>query len=188
MRLVPFALLALAPATVISCVAEDDTIDLGAVSDGKSDAPAIQDRAITVPKRSAPSKPGVRNYTVRSTVNFAVSIAQTTDNEVKVSITNADTGVKVESTRTTQPTVTATGDGTEHEYTIRVENWAATTLRAKLSALGQQTVSPALLAAARANLDRVTRVAQFDKINAFHDTATGDVKAGDDAFGQHDLT
>jgi len=70
MRLVPYALLALAPVTVVSCVSEDDTIDLGAVADGKTDAPAITNRAITVPKRSAPSKPGVRNYTVRSTVDF----------------------------------------------------------------------------------------------------------------------
>ena len=39
LRLVPYALLALAPVTAISCVAEDDTIDLGSVSDGKSDRP-----------------------------------------------------------------------------------------------------------------------------------------------------
>ncbi|MBA3454170.1 MAG: hypothetical protein H0T42_13835 [Deltaproteobacteria bacterium] len=161
MRFLPFAILALAPATVISCAAEDDAEDLGSVADGKTDAPAIQDRAITVPKRSAPSKPGVRNYVVRSTVAFEASIKQDTANEVRIIITNEDTGVKFESTRTTLPKVTATGDGTEYEYKIRVENWGTTTLRAKLSALGQQAVSPALLAAARANLDRIDR--EIDK-------------------------
>ena len=171
MRLLPYALLALAPVTVISCAAEDDAIDLGSVADGKSDAPAIQDRAIVVPKRSAPSKPGVRNYTVRSTVAFEASIKQDTANEVKITITNADTGVKVESVRTTAPKVTATGDSTEHEYTIRVENWGTTTLRAKLSALGAQAVSPQLLAAARANLDRIDR--EIDKTHLDNYGLTG---------------
>lgn len=171
MRLVPYALLALAPVTAISCVAEDDTIDLGSVSDGKSDAPAIQDRAIMVPKRSAPSKPGVRNYTVRSTVDFEASIAQDTANEIRIIITNEDTGAKWESDRTTAPKVTALGDGTEHSYKIRIENWAATTLRAKLSALGKQGVSPELLAAARANLDRITR--EIDKTHLDNYGLTG---------------
>ena len=45
-----------------------------------------------------------------------------------------------------------------------------------------------LLVVARGNLDRVARVAQLDEINAFDDTATGDVQAGDDAFSEHNLT
>jgi len=171
MRVLPYALLAIAPVSVISCVAEDETIDLGSVADGKTDAPAIQNRDIMVPKRSAPSKPGVRNYTVRSTVDFAVSLTQLTDNEIKVIVTNLDTNTKVESDRTGAPTVTATGDGTEHEYKIRVENWGATTLRAKLNALGIQAVSPELLAAARANLDRIDR--EIDKTHLDNYGLTG---------------
>ena len=43
----------------------------------------------------------------------------------------------------------------------------------------------ALGVVARGNFDRVACIAQFDKIDAFDDPATGDVKAGDDAFGKH---
>jgi len=171
MRLVPYALLALAPLSVVSCVSEDDTIDLGSVADGKTDAPAITNRAITVPKRSAPSKPGVRNYTVRSTVDFEVALTQDTDNEIKVSVTNLDSNATVTSDRTTAPRVTALGDGTEHEYKIRVENWGATTLRAKLNAVGKQGVSAELLAAARANLDRIDR--EIDKTHLANYGLTG---------------
>ena len=35
------------------------------------------------------------------------------------------------------------------------------------------------------NLDRVAGVAQLDKVDAFYDTATGHVEAGDDSLGKH---
>ena len=40
----------------------------------------------------------------------------------------------------------------------------------------------ALLVVTRSNLHRIARVAQLNKVDTFDDTATGDVKAGDDSF------
>ncbi|MBL0214647.1 MAG: hypothetical protein IPQ07_12250 [Myxococcales bacterium] len=165
MRFVSLAVLATLP--VAACVAEDDDIDLGAVADGKSDAPAIENKAITVPKRSSTSKPGVRNYTVRASVDFEVSLAYESTGEAKIVVTNVDTGAKVESDKVVKPKLAVTADGTEHEYRIRIENHAATTLYAKLSALGKQGVSPALLAAARANLARIDKEIDYTHLKNY---------------------
>ncbi len=151
MRLLTVALISALP--IAACVSEDESVDLGAVADGKTDAPAIQDVPVSVAK--AGSKPGVRNFTVRASVDFEVSLAYDTANESKLIVTNLDTGAVFESTRTTQPRVTVTAAGADHEFKIRIENHTKSTLRAKLSALGKQNVSAALLAAARANLDRI---------------------------------
>ena len=43
----------------------------------------------------------------------------------------------------------------------------------------------ALFVVARGNVDRVSSVPQFDEIDAFDNTATGDVETGNDAFGKH---
>ncbi|MBA2545169.1 MAG: hypothetical protein H0V17_36340 [Deltaproteobacteria bacterium] len=153
MRLLSVVLLSL---PIVACVSEDDAVDLGSVADGKTDAPAIQDVPITVAKATS-SKPGVRNLTVRASVDFDVSLAYDTGNEAKLTVTNLDTGAVFESTRTTQPRVAVTAGGADHEYKIRIENHTKSTLRGTLSALGKQNVSPGLLAAARANLDRIDR-------------------------------
>ena len=165
MRLALFALLA--PLPVAACVAEDDDIDLGSIADGKTDAPAIENKAISVPKRSSATKPGVRTYTVRSSVDFEVALANETMNEATIVISNLDTGAKVQSDQAVAPKATAMGDGTEHEYRIRIENHGTTTLKAKLSALGKQAVSPALLAAARANLDRIAKEIDYTHLKNY---------------------
>src|SRR5687767_803363 len=148
MRLLSYALLAALPVTA-ACVAEDeDVTDLGAISDGKNDAPEVRDVAVTVNKMGV--NPGVRNYTVRSTVDFEVSLAHDTDHQAKLVVTNLDTGAKFESEKGPRPRVRVAGTGSDSSFKIRIENHTTTTLRAKLTALGTTSVSPELVAAARA--------------------------------------
>ena len=165
MRFVPFALLAALP--LAACVSQEDTIDLGSVSDGKNDAPAIRDVPVSIMKLSSSNKPGIRNYSVHSTVDFEVSLAYDADNDSKLIVTNVDTGAKFESAVTKQPKVTAIGTGTEQEFKIRIENHTGKTLKAKLSALGKQGVSAALIAAARANLDRIAKEIDFTHLQNY---------------------
>ena len=156
MRMLSLCLLAALPVTA-ACVAEDeDVTDLGAISDGKNDAPEVRDVAITISKRGTTS-PGVRNYQVRSTVDFEVSLAYDTDHAAKLIVTNQTTGAKFTSDLGPRPKVRVAGTGTEDAFKIRIENHTPSTLRAKLTALGTTLVSPELVAAARANLDRVAR-------------------------------
>ena len=154
MRLLSLALLTTLP--IAACVSEDeDMIDLGAIADGKNDAPEVRDVAVTVNK--ANTNPGVRNYQVRSTVDFEVSIAYDGDQEAKLIVTNQETGAKFESDKGPRPKVRVAGTGHEDAFKIRIENHSPATLRAKLTALGTTAVSPELVAAARANLDRIAR-------------------------------
>lgn len=162
LRFLTLALASMVP--LAACVSEDDATDLGTVADGKTDAPAIAGVPVSVAK--AGSKPGVRNFTVRSSVDFEVSLAYDTPNEAKLIVTNLDTGAVFESTRTTQPRVAVTGTGAAQDFKIRIENHTTSTLRGKLSALGRQAVSDALLAAARANLDRIDR--EIDRSHLFN--------------------
>jgi hypothetical protein len=158
MRILPLALLALAPVT-IACVSEDDGEDLGSVIDGKGDG-ALIDVDITVPKRSSSGAVGVRNFTVRSTSDFDVSLVYEGTQGTKLVVTNLDTDAKVQSNVGPRASVSVPGgDGGEHSFKIRVENHSTTTLRAKLRAVGHGGggVTPALLTAARANLDRIKK-------------------------------
>jgi len=159
MRILSLALLAAVPLVTSACVSEDDGEDLGSVIDGKGDG-ALIDADISVPKKSSSGTAGVRNYTVRSSSDFEVKLDYTGSQGAKVTVTNLDTGVKVSSDIGPRPTVSIThGGGGEREFKIRVENHSTTTLRAKLSAKGHGGggVTPELLAAARANLDRITK-------------------------------
>ena len=156
----------LIPAMLVAACAADDTTDLGQVADGKSDAPAIRDVAVTIPKATG-SKPGVRNFSVTSTVAFDVSLVYEASNESKLVVTNLDTGEKVESAKTVQPAVAAQGDGTEHAFKIRIENYGTSTLHGRLSAIGRGGVSPELIAAARANLDRIAKEIDFNHLSAY---------------------
>ena len=157
MRILSYAVMAALPVTA-ACVAEaeDDLVDLGAISDGKNDAPEVRDVAITVNKRST-AAPGVRNYQVRSTVDFEVSLAYDTDHLVRLIVTNQETGAKFESPVEARPRVRVAGTGSEDAFKIRIENHTPATLKARLTAIGTTAVSPELVAAARANLDRVAR-------------------------------
>ncbi len=155
MRLTPY--LALSLAAIPACVAEDDTIDLGAVSDGKSDTPELRDVAVSIPKLSSAGKPGVRNFSVRSSVDFEVSLTYAAANQAKIVVTNLDTGAKFESSVGAQPKLSVIGTGSEQGFKIRVENHTASTLKAKLSAIGKPGLPPELVAAARANLSRIAK-------------------------------
>ena len=151
---------------LVSC-AQDDTIDLGSVADGKSDAPAIRDVAVTIPKATG-DNPGVRNFSLTSTVDFDVALAYDAGQEARLVVTDVDSGERAEGVRAVQPTVAVTGaTGDEHSYKIRIENFGTTTLHAKLSALGRGGVSPELIAAARANLDRVAKEIDFNHLSAY---------------------
>jgi len=166
MRILPVILLASLPIT--ACVSsEEDVTDLGYVSDGKTDAPQIRDVPVTVNKLSSSNKPGVRNFSVHASVDFEVSLAYDADNDSKLIVTNLDTGATFESDKTKQPKVTVTATGSEQEFKIRIENHTATTLHAKLSALGKQNVSADLLAAARANLDRISKEIDFTHLKNY---------------------
>jgi hypothetical protein len=157
----------LVPALVAAACADDDSIDLGAVADGKSDAPAIRDVAVTIPKATG-AKPGVRNFSVSSTVDFDVSLAYDTGQEARLVVTDLDTGVRVEGARGVQPTVAVTAAaGEEHSFKIRIENFGTSTLHGRLSAIGRGGVSPELIAAARANLDRIAKEIDFNHLNAY---------------------
>ena len=115
MRLLPFVLLLTAPVT-IACVAEDDGEDLGSVIDGKGDG-ALIDVSITVPKRSTSGTVGVRNYTVRSTSDFDVSLEYDGDQATKLTVTNLDTNAQVESSVGPRATVSVPGGGGgEHDH------------------------------------------------------------------------
>lgn len=159
MRIVPLVLLAALPVTA-ACVSEDDGEDLGSVIDGKGDG-ALIDVAISVPKKSTSGHPGVRNYTVHSSSDFDVSLAYEGDQATKLTVTNLDTGAKVESAVGPRASVSVPigAAGGEHAFKIRVENQSTTTLAAKLEAVGHGGggVTPAVLAAARANLDRIAK-------------------------------
>ncbi|HEY5924556.1 MAG TPA: hypothetical protein VIV11_22915 [Kofleriaceae bacterium] len=167
-RLLPLALLIAAPVTLAACASEDDGEDLGSVIDGKGDG-ALIDVSITVPKRSTSGSVGVRNYTVRSTSDFDVSLDYEGTQGAKLTVTNLDSGEKVESSVGPRATVSVPGTGEEVTFKIRVENHSTTTLRAKLRALGHGGggVTPALLAAARANLDRITKEIDYTHLNNY---------------------
>jgi hypothetical protein len=169
MRILPLVLLAAVPASMIACVAEDDGEDLGSVIDGKGDG-ALIDVSIMVPKKSSTGNPGVRNYTVRSSSDFDVKLDYTGDQGTKITVTNAETGAKVTSDITPRAMVSVThGGGGEHEFKIRVENHSTTTLHAKLQATGHggAGVTPELLAAARANLDRIAKEIDYTHLNNY---------------------
>ncbi|HEY5951607.1 MAG TPA: hypothetical protein VIV40_39205, partial [Kofleriaceae bacterium] len=167
MRILPLLLLVTAPVTV-ACVAEEDGEDLGSVIDGKGDG-ALIDVSISVPKRSSSGAPGVRNYTVHSTSDFDVSLAYDGEQTAKLTVTNLDTGTKVETMVGARPTISVPGGGGEHTFKIRVENHSTTTLRAKLRAMGHggAGVTPELLAAARANLDRVAKEIDYTHLGSY---------------------
>jgi hypothetical protein len=168
MRILTLVLLALAPVT-IACVSEDDGEDLGSVIDGKGDA-ALIDVEITVPKRSSNGSVGVRNFTVRSTSDFDVSLVYEGNQGTKLVVTNLDTDAKVQSTVGPRATVAVPGGtGGEHTFKIRVENHSTTTLRAKLRAVGHGGggVTPALLTAARANLDRIEKEIDYTHLDNY---------------------
>jgi hypothetical protein len=167
MRFAPYLLASLAALPIAACVAEDDTIDLGAVSDGKSDAPELRDIAVSIPKLSTTNKPGVRNFSVRSSVDFEVTLAYAASNDAKITVTNLETGAKFESAIGVQPKLQVTGTGTDQAFKIRIENHTTSTLKATLSALGRQGLPPELVAAARANLDRVTKEIDFTHLDTY---------------------
>ncbi|HEX5058404.1 MAG TPA: hypothetical protein VFV99_03545, partial [Kofleriaceae bacterium] len=88
----------------------------------------------------------------------------------KLTVTNLDTGAKVASTVGPRATVSVPGgDGSEHTFKIRVENHSTATLKAKLRAVGHggAGVTPALLAAARANLDRIAKEIDYTHLKNY---------------------
>ena len=140
-----------------ACIAEDeDATDLGAIADGKNDAPEVRDVAVTVNKMNSTGQPGVKNFTVQSTVDFEVSLAYDGAQNAKLVVTNGS-GAKFESDKGPRPRVRVAGSGMLDSFKIRIENHSTTTLHAKLTAIGTTAVSPELVAAARANLDRIAK-------------------------------
>ena len=167
MRLTVAALALALALPQIACSAEEDGTDLGTVSDGKGDVPAIQDVAVTLPRKSTSGKPGVRNFYVSSSAAFAVTLAYDGDNQTKIIVTNEDDDTATESDLVARPSLTVSTTA-EHRFKIRLENWATSTTYAKLSVLPTgATVSPELLAAARANLDRISREIDYTHLRNY---------------------
>jgi hypothetical protein len=170
MRILPFVLVAALPMSVVACVApsEDDGEDLGDITDGKGDA-AIIDVATYINKKSTSTgKPGVRNYTVHASVDFDVALKLDTDAKAKITVTNADTNAKVESATGKDPTVGVTAGGGAHTFKIRLENFGTAKVTGRLTARGRGAgVTPELLAAAKANLARVTKEIDFQHLQNY---------------------
>jgi hypothetical protein len=167
MRLLAYVLLAAAPMVTVACSADDDAQDLGTVSDGKADA--IVDVSIMVPRMSTTGAPGVRNFTATAKEAFEVVLEYDGDQKVMLVVTDMETGAKVASATTVRPKVMVphSGEG-DHDYKIRVENHSNATLRAKLKAsTAGGAVSPALVAAARANLDRIAKEIDYTHLNNY---------------------
>ena len=170
MRLVPLApLLLLAVPVTAACVAEEGPEDLGSVVDGKGDG-ALIDAAIMVPRTSTSGKPGVRNYIVHASTDFDISLAYEGDQATKLTVTNLDTDATLESAIEPRASISVPGgSGGEHAFKIRVENRSTRTLHAQLRAAGHSApgVTPALLAAARANLDRITKEIDYTHLRNY---------------------
>jgi len=167
MRLTFVALALVAAAPQIACVSQDDGEDLGTVTDGKGDTPAIQDVAVTLPRKSTSGKPGVRNFYVTASGGFEVRLAYDNANETRIIVTDQDSDTSTESPLEAQPTLAVAGAGAEHRFKIRLENWATSTTYARLSVLPGGSVSPELLAAARANLDRISREIDYTHLRNY---------------------
>jgi hypothetical protein len=108
---------------------------------------------------------------VHSSSDFDVKLEYDGDQAAKVSVTNTDTNAKVESSLTPRPTVSVSaGASGEHAYKIRVENWSPATLHAQLKAVGHGGggVTAELLAAARANLDRISKEIDYTHLNNYN--------------------
>src|SRR5690349_12096801 len=103
MRL-PFVLpfVAIASLAAASCMTEDGE-DLGTVTDGKDDAPTIENVSVTLPKLSSTGKPGVRNFYVTSSVGFRVTLAYDEPNQTAIRVTNQDDNVETASDKLVQP-------------------------------------------------------------------------------------
>ena len=163
-RITLVALAALA--SIAGCGGEDGE-DLGTVTDGKGDTPAIRDVSVTLPRRSSSGNPGVRNFYVSSSVAFEVTLRYEQQNQTRIIVTNEDDDAVVQSEQVIQPTLQVAVSG-DHRYKIRLENWGDSTTYAKLSVLPSgASVSPELLAAARANLDRITREVDYTHLRNY---------------------
>lgn len=176
------ALITAIPMTVMTvsttaCISSEDAgEDLGVIGDGKADGGALIDVSISVPKVSSTGAVGVRNYVVHASADFDVSLAYDGDQAATLTVTNLDTGAKVESALGARPSVTVRASDSvsgsasgQASFKIRVENHSNATLRAKLRAANHSGagVSPALVAAARANLDRVSKEIDYTHMNNY---------------------
>lgn len=154
---------------------DDDSEDLGTVQDGKADG-ALIDVQITVNKMSSTThKPGARNFTVKASNDFDVALAYDGTQIAKIIVTNLDTDAEVHTDITAHPTINVSAGGNgEHEFQIRIENDSPTTLHAHLTAKGHGggAVTAEMLAAARANLDRVTKEIDYTHLDSYGLTGT----------------
>jgi hypothetical protein len=155
MRRVLCALLLAAVPFTIGCTSADEQ-DLGSVVGGKADSTLI-DKAVIIPAAASATEPGEKSYVVHATSDFEVTLVYDGDAPAKL-IVDETGGPSTESPQGTQPTLTVQGDGTEHIFHIHIQNFGSDTLHAQLRAVAHGGgVTPELIAAARANLDRVTK-------------------------------
>ena len=149
--------------SLAACGPAGGAIDLGSVADGKSDAPQIDHVDVTIPAG------GSATFTVASTVDFVAALAYDGDAQTDIRVTNTDTTAVATSALTARPTVTVSAADTpaSHAYEIVLDNPSDADVQAQLSVTGVPAVSPALLAAARANLDRVDREIDFEHLKNY---------------------
>lgn len=144
-------------ACTTNTVGEPDATELGSLANDKNDAPEIRELAVSIAKAGA-TRPGARNFTVDSDEDFTVSLAYEGAAQSRIIVTGDD-GSQTITDRVARPSILVHADG-QHTYKVRLENFDAATLRAKLSILdatSEPAIDPSLIAAARLNLQRISK-------------------------------
>jgi hypothetical protein len=172
MRALPLASIltaAILPLVTIACAVDDqDDDDLGDIGDGKADGSLIDVATYVNKPSTSTGKPGARNYTLKASADFEVSLEYTTTQPTKIIVT-APNGTKSETAQTVQPhlTVKATST-TSGTYKIRLENYGTSRVTGRLKARGAGGgVTPELIAAARANLDRIAKEIDYTHLDSY---------------------
>jgi hypothetical protein len=165
MRLLSLVLLAALPISAAACVSTDDTEDLGTVTDGKGDSTLI-DYHVHLPASSG-SSPGVKHYYVHSSRDFDVALAYDGAQATKIIVTAPD-GTTSASDQAASPSITVKVSGSDLAmYKLEIDNYGPA-LTAELTAISHDSaVSPALLAAAKANLARVAKEIDGDHLASY---------------------
>ena len=90
-------------------------------------------------------------------------------------MTNADTGAAVASATGNNPTVSVSDGTGAHTFKIKLENFGTVKVNGRLTARGHGggSVTPELLAAARANLDRVAKEVDLQHLQSYGLSGSG---------------
>lgn len=148
---------ALAIVTAACGAEEDDYEDLGPVTDGKGDFPAIQ-KQVTLKARRSSGGPSTKTYGVTADVDFRVELRYADPAALTRIVVTDENGAKVTSAKAVQPTLVVDAAAGSQLYKVKLENYSASPLPVTFSVVPEGAVIPAdLQAAAKANLNRVSK-------------------------------